>query len=167
MALSIVITRFLAIMIPIAGMQAKRLSLGFVPIMVAGFLYGPFVGGIVGFGADVLGIMINAQGAVHLGFNLSSILTGVIPGLLTLALTRWKKEYVPSAKGIWISTILVTVIVHLVLNSIWLSDMFGTPFHVLLVSRSAFVIIEGILGGLLMVALVKILYRIDRSVGVG
>lgn len=87
--LSIVFTRFFYFMVPLAGMPALRLSFGESPIMVAGILFGPLVGGLSGLAADIIGVIINPQGGFFPGFTLSSILWGVIPGFLRVI---FKKE---------------------------------------------------------------------------
>lgn len=139
------------------------MAFGFVPIMVAGYFYGPVVGGLVGFGADIIGIMINPQGAVHLGFNLSSILTGVIPGLIMLLERNRKGTFQGSIVGAWASTILVTGFVHILLNSVWLSDIFQVPIPGLIVGRLVFCLVEGLLGGIINVVIIKAIGRIDRT----
>ncbi len=87
--LSIVFTRFFYFMVPLGGMPALRLSFGESPIMVAGILFGPLVGGLSGLAADIVGVIINPQGSFFPGFTLSSILWGVVPGLLRVI---FKKE---------------------------------------------------------------------------
>jgi len=82
-ALSIVFTRFLYFMIPLGGLPAIRLSFGESPLMLSGILFGPLVGGLSGLAADLIGVVVNPQGAYFPGFTLSSILWGAIPGLIS------------------------------------------------------------------------------------
>jgi riboflavin transporter len=80
---SIVLTRFLGIVIPLGGYPSLSLDLGSVPILLSGIVLGPIFGGIVGFSSDAVGFYVNSRGgAFHFGFMLNSILTGVIPGLV-------------------------------------------------------------------------------------
>ena len=72
-AISIVMTRFVSIMVPIGGAQGLRISFGEVPIILAGYMFGPVVGGITGIAADILGMLINPQGPYYPGFTISSI----------------------------------------------------------------------------------------------
>lgn len=83
-ALSIVFTRFLFLMVPLGGLPALRLSFGESPIMLSGILFGPLVGGLTGLAADLIGVVINPQGAYFPGFTLSSIMWGVIPGIIAM-----------------------------------------------------------------------------------
>ena len=88
-ALSIVFTRFLFLMVPLGGLPALRLSFGESPIMLSGILFGPLIGGLTGLAADLVGVVINPQGAYFPGFTISSVLWGVIPGILAM---YFKKE---------------------------------------------------------------------------
>lgn len=90
--LSIIFTRFLFFMIPLAGLPALRLSFGEAPIMATGILFGPLIGGLSGLAADLIGVMINPQGAFFPGFTLSSVLWGVIPGLLRFIFKREEEK---------------------------------------------------------------------------
>jgi len=82
-SVSIVMTRFASIIIPLGGFPALSIDLGSIPIMIAGIILGPLFGGIVGFVADITGFIINNRGGVfHFGFTLNAILTGVIPGII-------------------------------------------------------------------------------------
>jgi ECF transporter S component (folate family) len=82
-AISIVLTRFFGIVIPLGGFPSLSLDLGSVPIVLSGIVLGPIFGGIVGFSSDLVGFNINPRGGIfHFGFMLNAILTGVIPGLI-------------------------------------------------------------------------------------
>lgn len=81
--LSIIFTRVFSFMIPLAGLPALRIGFGGLPITMAGILFGPLVGGIVGVVADLIGFMMNPMGGTYFpGFTLSAALTGIIPGLM-------------------------------------------------------------------------------------
>lgn len=141
-AISIVMTRFLYFMVPLAGMPALRISFGEIPLMISGLLFGPVVGGISGIAADLIGVTINPQGAFHPGFALSSMLWGVIPGLFGLYFkSKAKNGNIFSTQRIVFTVVVSIVIISLGLNTLWLSTMFGKGFMVLLPGRvmSAFV----------------------------
>lgn len=79
-AMSVLLTRFASFMV--AG-NAIRVTFGTIPIYVAGILFGPFVGGLVGGISDVLGYPLNPFAAA---FNpiifVAFVLRGVIPPLV-------------------------------------------------------------------------------------
>lgn len=92
--LSIVFTRALSFMIPLAGLPALRIGFGSLPIIISGILFGPLVGGVVGTVADLIGFMLNPMGGAYFpGFTISAALNGVIPGLLYMWLGKIKGRW--------------------------------------------------------------------------
>lgn len=85
--LSIIFSRFISINTPIFNIE-----LGGVPIVAGGILFGPVVGGLIGFLSDLIGHLIRPFGAYHPGFALNETLTGVIPGLLFLIYKQGRKK---------------------------------------------------------------------------
>ena len=80
---SIVLTRFLSLMLLLGGLPALRVGFGSVPIIMSGMMFGPVVGGITGVVADVVGYLINPMGGTFFpGFTLSAALYGIIAGVL-------------------------------------------------------------------------------------
>lgn len=136
-AISIVLTRFFYLMIPLAGLPSTlRVSFGEIPIMMSGFLFGPLVGGLTGLAADLIGVLINPQGAYFPGFTVSSILWGVIPGVFGQLFRRkgYSKD-IFSIKRIGLTVVTCIAIVSVMLNTYWLSIMLGKGVLVLLPGR--------------------------------
>lgn len=127
-ALSIILTRVFTVPIQIAGVQALRMNLGFIPIILAGMLLGPKYGGAVGAIADVLGYLLNpGVGTYFPGFTLTSAMVGVLP---TLLMFKFKKNVGITFISIFITTLIVTV-----LNTFWLVILFNKGFLILLPPR--------------------------------
>lgn len=117
-AMSMVFTRFFSFMIPVAGISGIRVSIGSIPIFISGMLYGPFLGGLTGAVADLVGVVINPQGPYFPGFTLSSMLTGVLPGIFFSIFKRKKVERdVSFITSITIVAIFLSVIIGLFLNN--------------------------------------------------
>jgi len=138
-AISIVLTRFVAVLIPIGGATGIRVSFGEMPIMLSGFMFGPVLGGLTGLAADLIGFLINSQGAAfHPGFTLSSILWGVIPGLAILISKKIQSSFIKlySFKRILLIVSLTTIIISLILNTFWLTQLIGKGFVILLIPRT-------------------------------
>lgn len=130
-AVSIIFTRTMAVMLPIAGAMTLRLSFGEIPIILAGILFGPLAGFLTGVAADLLGYMINTFGAAYIpGLTLGAGLTGMLPGLLLRnvgkELTFWR---------VLGAIALTEVLVSICLNTFWLSLAFGVPMVALLPAR--------------------------------
>ncbi len=91
-AISIILARVFGLVVPIAGFPALKLNFAFLPLIMAGVLYGPSAGTLCGLVSDILGYMINPQGGAFFpGFTLSTALCGTIPGLLEMAIRRFRK----------------------------------------------------------------------------
>ena len=78
-ALSVVLARLIGLM----PEQSTRFSIEAVPITLAGILFGPMAGGIVGFAADFVGCLLSPYGFNPI-FSLPPILYGVFGGVF-----RW------------------------------------------------------------------------------
>lgn len=75
-ALSFVLDRLLGIRVT----EQISVNLSFVPIMLAGYLFGPLWGGVVGALADIICTILVPQGAYHPGFTLCNFLIGFLAG---------------------------------------------------------------------------------------
>ena len=160
-AISIAMTRFLYFFIPLAGMPALRISFGEIPLMIGGLLFGPLIGGIGGLAADVIGVMINPQGAFHPGFMLSSVLWGVIPGLLGVYFKNVGDKRNPfTTQRIVLTVSICIIIISLGLNTFWLSTMFGKGFMVLLPGRLISALVNIPLNTIIIRTLMKHLTRL-------
>ena len=130
-AVSIVLTRFFGVMLPIAGANALRLSFGEAPVMLAGVLFGPASGALAGVAADLVGFLINSYGGpYHPGLTLSLALTGLIPGLLL----HPKRDSL-SVVQVGAVVLLTDLLTGVLLNTLRRSRMFGQGFFQLLGMR--------------------------------
>ena len=82
-ALSIVLARLI---VPMPN-EFTRFSIEAVPVFLAGMLFGPIYGGIVGFSSDLIGCLFSAYGYNPL-FCLPPILYGVCAGLFRTKLRK-------------------------------------------------------------------------------
>lgn len=90
-SLSIILTRFLGVMVPVAGVPGLRISFGSIPIYVSGILFGPLVGGLSGIIADLIGFLMNPMGGAYFpGFTISAAIRGAIPGLVYIVIRSEK-----------------------------------------------------------------------------
>lgn len=115
-AIEVVLARFIVPM-PSATM---RFSIEAVPIIVAGFLFGPVAGGIVGLVGDAVGCLFSGYGYNPV-FAVPPVLIGISAGLLRFLLYR-KVNY-------WriLAAFLPAVVLGSVLwQSYWLSFFYGS-----------------------------------------
>lgn len=112
--------------LPISNILEIRFSS--LPIMIAGWLFGPVVGGIVGGLVDIGGYIIRPTGPFVPAFTLDTILTGVIFGLIL-----YRKNL--SIKRLIVASVINAVIVNMILNTFWLSLLYKMPFMATFIAR--------------------------------
>lgn len=122
-AMQVVLSRFLSISTPIA-----KIGFAFLPIAITGMLYGPVYAGLAGAAADLIGANLFPIGAYYPGFTLTATLVGVVYGLFL-----WKKP--ASWLRISLAAFIVTIFLHLGLNTVWLWRITGKGFWALLPTR--------------------------------
>ena len=121
-ALNIVLSRVLSI-------NAWNLKIGFtfVSIFVAAYFYGPVFSVVVAVIGDVLGALLFPSGPFFPGFTVTALLTGLLFGIML-----HKKQ----TKGRIILTVLADqLVLGLMLNTYWLSILYGTTFWAVLPTR--------------------------------
>lgn len=106
-----------------------------MPLYLAGILLGPVGGGLVGVVADLVGVLVNPMGAYFPGYTLSSLLTGLIPGLIAHRTDRRGNLVWPGGWLIFAAILVTNVIVSLGLNPIWLAMTSGKAWKLFVVTR--------------------------------
>ena len=122
-AIEIVLSRFLSI-------NAWNIKIGFnfVPIVAAAILLGPIEAGLVAALGDFVGAILFPIGAYFPGFTLTAFLTGLCFGLFL-----HKKR---SPLRVLAAVAIHQLLLSLLLNSLWISVLYGSPFLPLLGTRS-------------------------------
>ncbi len=105
-----------------------QISFSFLPLAAGGMLYGPVVGGIMGALSDVLGYFVRPNGPFFPGFTLNALISGALYGCFL-----YKKPV--TLKRVILVSVLITIIVNMLLNPLWLSMMYGNAFIVLFTGR--------------------------------
>lgn len=123
-AMQIVLARYLAI--PVS--ESIRFSFSFIPVVIAARRFG-VVGGMLVYGlGDFLGAIIFPTGGAYFpGFTLTAVISGLIYGLYL-----GKKI---SSLRIILSVLTSQILCTLVMNSYWVSTLYGSDFGAVLVSR--------------------------------
>ena len=132
LALEIVLSRFLSV-----AAWNMKIGFSFVPVVVAAVVFGPVSAAVVAGLGDLLGALLFPIGPYFPGFTLTAILTG-----LTFGLFLYRRRSVPRALG---AVLVAQPVLSLLLNSLWISVLYGSPFSPLLVSRIPQTIIHGVL----------------------
>ena len=104
-----------------------KIGFTFLPIAVAAILYGPVAGGFVGAIGDVVSAVLFPVGAYFPGFTLTAYLTGAV-----FAFFLKKKAAIPN---IILSVLVVQVLISQLLNTYWISFLYGSPYWALFATR--------------------------------
>lgn len=118
-----------AIKIPIA--VESRVSVTFIPVAVAAYLMGIPAGILVGGIGDLLSCVLFPSGPYYPGFTVSAMMVGAIYGLFF----KGNKEKMMRLRVIG-ATAVITVGVNMVLNTLWLADLYEKAYFAFLISRS-------------------------------
>ncbi len=122
-AMQVILSRFLSI-------NAWNLKIGFAftAIFVAAYFYGPWFSAVVAVVADVIGASLFPSGAFFPGFTLTALLTGIVLGVFL-----YKKQ---TPLRIISAVAIDQLVLGLLLNSYWLSVLYGSPYVPLLATRA-------------------------------
>ena len=130
-AISIILTRFFSVMLPIGGILGVRISFGDIPIILSGLLFGPLAGALTGAVSDVIGAVFLSAYGYFPGFTLSAALVGAIPPIV-LMIFKGKDLKI---QHIFIAILVTDIITSFFLNTLWLTMMTGKAFLILLPPR--------------------------------
>ena len=121
-ALEVVLSRFLSI-----TLWNQKYGFSFVPLVIAALLFGPVPAGIMAAVADVIGAVLFPTFTFFPGFTLTAFLTGAVFGLFLYRKQSWLRLLAAVA--------IVQLLLGLLLNSWWLSILYGSPYLPLLGTR--------------------------------
>ena len=95
--------------------KVLELNFGFVPLAVAGMLFGPVSAVLVGIVGDIVGAAIFSAGDFYFGYTLTAALTGLLYGLFLHKPAEGKRRVV----FVLIAQALVSLICFAGLNTLW------------------------------------------------
>lgn len=107
---------------------ALHLSFEFLASATISMLFGPVVGAMCGGLSDIINYIINPKGTFFPGFTISAMVGGIIYGIVLY------KKNITVARCI-IAEVAIVVIVDILLNTFWLSLLYGKGFNILLPAR--------------------------------
>lgn len=105
-----------------------RIGFSGIPNQLVDFLFGPVVGCLFSGALDILKFVLHPTGPFFPGFTLNAMLAGLIYG------TAFYKKPI-SLKRILAAEFIVALFLNVLLNTLWLSILYGQAFLVLLPPR--------------------------------
>ena len=152
-AMEIVLNRFLSI-----NAWNTKIGFSFVPVVVAAILFGPVHAAIVGGLGDFIGAILFPIGAYFPGFTLTAALMGLVWGFFL-----HKKRTMPR---ILLSTFINQFFLGLVVNTYWISVLYGSPFKALFVTRLVQACVLFAVQTVVISVLVKVLPRFEKELDI-
>lgn len=130
-ALSIVLTRVFSAHVIIAGVPGARLAIGFVPIILASVILGPYFGMMVGAASDIIGFMLFPIGIYFPPITLTSALVGLLPYLIFRVLGK-RKEWIRILSAVFVTQVSCSMF----LQTLWISLLYNVPYQELFYPRA-------------------------------
>jgi len=130
-SLNIILTRVASIRLSIGGVDVIRIGFGGFPVILAGIMFGPAAGGIVGAVGDIVGYYINPMGPYMPHFTLTAALTGIIPAMILMPV----KKSIPSYWQLLLAVGIGQAITSIILVPYFLQTLFKIPMAATLPGR--------------------------------
>ena len=150
-AIQVVLSRFLSI-----NLWNLKIGFAFVPIALAGMLLGPMGAGVTGMVADLIGATLFPSGAFFPGFTLTAFITAFGYGFFLQ-----KKQDIPH---ILAAVLFSEIVGTLLLNTKWLSILYGTPFLPIFITRLGQAVGMGIVEVIVIRLLAKYVPQLKKAI---
>jgi len=122
-AIEIILSRFLSF-----SVWNMKIGLSFIPVVLAAMMFGPVQAGIVGALGDFVGAILFPIGTYFPGFTLTAFLTGLVFGLFL----HKKQTLLRMTAAVGVNQLILS----LLMNTLWISILYGSPFVGLLPTRA-------------------------------
>ncbi len=123
-AISIIIGTYFTVMVG----NSLKIGFTYLPNEFLFYMFGPAVGAFFGAAMDVLTYILKPTGPFFFGFTLSAILKGLLYGFML-----YKKPL--SLARIFIANVISLIFITLLLDTYWLSILYGKAFLIFLSER--------------------------------
>ena len=148
--LNIVLSRLVSI-----SNASFKISLSFITLVIAAYLYGPFYSCLVGGIGDLVGSLLFPIGAYNPLFTLTAMLSGLVYGIFL------HKEL--KVKNIILSVLIDKLIVSVLINTFIISILSNVSFKALFLTRLHTNIIMIIIEIVVIISLEKFLMRLKKN----
>ena len=115
-----------------------RINFSAAPVFLSGIWFGPFIGGLTGIAADLMGCVISGYAPFPL-ITVSTCLWGVLPGLMSGMLKKKKAGTIRDSIVSYLRVVLILGITMAItsqgITTFALSEAYGTPFGILFFTR--------------------------------
>ena len=150
-AIQVILSRWLSI-----NLWNLKIGFAFVPIAMAGMLLGPMGAGLTGAVADVIGATLFPSGTFFPGFTLTAFITAFGYGFFLQ-----KKQNMPNILG---AVLFSEIVGTILLNTLWISILYGTPFLPVMIPRVGQAVGMGIVEVIVIKLLAKSIPQLKKSI---
>ena len=148
--LNIVLSRLVSI-----SNVSFKISLTFITLIIAAYLYGPFYSCLVGGIGDLVGSLLFPIGAYNPLFTLTATLSGLVYGIFLHEKLK--------IKNIVLSVLIDKLVVSLLINTLIISILSNASFKALFLTRLYTNIIMIIVEIIVIISLKKFLMRLKKN----
>ena len=161
-ALGVILGGLLSIPAMPFGSYTLKIGFGVLPVLLAGVLFGPVYGGIVGALTDLLQALLFPKGAYMPWFTLVGIFFGLIPGLFFMR--KQKPTFLRLLAAIAAGQLFGSVF----LNTLLLVELYGSPWELIwarLINQAVMIPLYSVLLYMIckLLAQHKVLEKLGRS----
>lgn len=142
-AMNIILSRFFSL-----AVWNMKIGFAFVPVVLAAIYLGKWQAAIVAGIGDLLGAIMFPIAAYFPGFTLTAFFVGFVYGHFLHKQRNMKQ--------ILIAIFITEVVGSLLLNTLWISILFGSPFVPIMMTRVLQVLVMGIVEYLVIQSMVKV-----------
>ena len=150
-AIQVILSRFLSI-----NLWNLKIGFAFVPIALAGMLLGPVSAGLTGMVADIIGATLFPSGTFFPGFTLTAFITAFGYGFFL-----HKKQAMPN---ILAAVLFSEIVGTILLNTLWISILYGAPFIAVMIPRVGQAAGMGIVEVIVIKLLVKYVPQLKKAI---
>ena len=118
-AVAVVLDRF----VPVVFTDSLKVTLTFIPVLVAAILYGPAGGAVVWGLADLIGALLFPRGVYFPGFTVTAALKGAVFGWF---LAQKGAKFFPHAV---IPTAVNNLVIGLLIDTLWIAILYSSKTY--------------------------------------
>ena len=150
-AIQVILSRVLSI-----NLWNLKIGFAFVPIAIAGILLGPVGAGLTGTVADLIGATLLPSGTFFPGFTLTAFITAFGYGFFL-----HNKQGMANILG---AVLFSEIVGTILLNTLWFSILYGTPFIPVMIPRLGQAVGMGIVEVIVIKILAKYVPQLKKAI---
>ncbi|GEK06470.1 folate family ECF transporter S component [Schleiferilactobacillus harbinensis] len=133
-----------------------KVGFGFIGTALLGYFFGPFWAAFASGADDIIGFFLGGGGIFYFGFTLSAIMAGALYGY-------WLHNRPVEWRYTILGVVSVTIIVNMLMNTLWVRFMYQTPWPLLISWRLLKQFISAPIQIVILYSVLKVLVRVPGT----